>query len=181
MTVWSTNCWRWPSSIPLSSGRAKPPIWLPLPPMSPLYRAARPVARPDGGGDRRKGPGRGCRQRRHDRARHPQPGRERACPNTTRRSCRDRHRPRRDRARQRSRAGRAGAEREQIFRRFWRRDRRRPGSAGLGLSIVARIAEMHGATIEVADRPGGGAVFALAFPCVIEVGRQGEEAFATAL
>jgi signal transduction histidine kinase len=59
------------------------------------------------------------------------------------------------------------AEREQIFRRFWRRDRRRPGSAGLGLPIVARIAEMHGAAITVADRPGGGAVFALRFPTVV--------------
>jgi len=59
------------------------------------------------------------------------------------------------------------AEREQIFRRFWRRDRRRPGSAGLGLPIVARIAEMHGAAITIADRPGGGAVFALCFPAVI--------------
>jgi signal transduction histidine kinase len=59
------------------------------------------------------------------------------------------------------------AEHEQIFRRFWRRDRRRPGSAGLGLPIVARIAEMHGAAITVADRPGGGAVFALRFPTVL--------------
>ena len=59
------------------------------------------------------------------------------------------------------------ADREQIFRRFWRRDRGRPGSAGLGLSIVARIAEMHGATIGVADRPGGGAVFTLDFPHVV--------------
>jgi signal transduction histidine kinase len=59
------------------------------------------------------------------------------------------------------------AEREQIFRRFWRRDRRRPGSAGLGLPIVARIAEMHGAAVTVADRPGGGAVFALRFPTVL--------------
>jgi signal transduction histidine kinase len=59
------------------------------------------------------------------------------------------------------------AEREQIFRRFWRRDRRRPGSAGLGLPIVARIAEMHGAAVSVVDRPGGGAVFALRFPAVL--------------
>jgi len=56
------------------------------------------------------------------------------------------------------------AEREQIFRRFWRRDRRRQGSAGLGLSIVARIAERHGARVSVADRAGGGAVFTLAVP-----------------
>jgi signal transduction histidine kinase len=59
------------------------------------------------------------------------------------------------------------AEREQIFRRFWRHDRRRAGSAGLGLSIVARIAEVHGATVSVEDRVGGGAVFALRFPVVV--------------
>jgi signal transduction histidine kinase len=58
-------------------------------------------------------------------------------------------------------------ERERIFRRFWRRDRRRSGHAGLGLAIVARIAEMHGATVAVADRPGGGAIFSLRFPAVL--------------
>lgn len=58
-------------------------------------------------------------------------------------------------------------EREHIFRRFWRRDRRRPGSSGLGLSIVTGIAERHNATISVSDRPGGGAVFTLAFPVVL--------------
>ena len=36
-------------------------------------------------------------------------------------------------------------ERNLIFRRFWRRDRRKPGSTGLGLSIVQRIAELHSA------------------------------------
>jgi signal transduction histidine kinase len=61
------------------------------------------------------------------------------------------------------------ADREQIFRRFWRRDRRRQGSAGLGLSIVARIAERHGARVSVGDRSGGGAVFTLSFPLVIAV------------
>ena len=59
------------------------------------------------------------------------------------------------------------ADREQIFRRFWRRDRRRQGSAGLGLSIVARIAERHGAEVSVADRPGGGAAFTLSFPMLV--------------
>jgi signal transduction histidine kinase len=56
------------------------------------------------------------------------------------------------------------ADREHIFRRFWRRDRRRQGSAGLGLSIVSRIAEQHDARVQVADRAGGGAVFTLRFP-----------------
>jgi len=59
------------------------------------------------------------------------------------------------------------AERDHIFRRFWRRDRRRQGSSGLGLSIVSSIAERHNATVSVGDRPGGGAVFTLAFPTVL--------------
>jgi signal transduction histidine kinase len=59
------------------------------------------------------------------------------------------------------------AEREHIFRRFWRRDRRRQGSSGLGLSIVSRIAERHGGRVSVDDRPGGGAAFTLSFPSVV--------------
>ncbi len=58
-------------------------------------------------------------------------------------------------------------EREHIFDRFWRRDRRRSGHAGLGLAIVARIVEMHGASIAVEDRLGGGAVFTIRFPVVL--------------
>ncbi len=59
------------------------------------------------------------------------------------------------------------AEREHIFERFWRRDRRHGGNAGLGLAIVARIAEMHRAAVEVDERPGGGAVFAIRFAGVL--------------
>lgn len=54
-------------------------------------------------------------------------------------------------------------ERELVFQRFWRRDRRRSGSAGLGLSIVRRIVEAHQASIVVGDRPSGGAQFVLRF------------------
>ena len=54
-------------------------------------------------------------------------------------------------------------ERELIFQRFWRRDRRRTGNAGLGLSIVQRIADSHAATISVENRPTGGANFSLSF------------------
>ena len=59
-------------------------------------------------------------------------------------------------------------EREQIFQRFWRRDRRRTGSAGLGLAIVKRIAEMHEATVSVSDRAGGGSVFSIRFPAAVK-------------
>lgn len=58
-------------------------------------------------------------------------------------------------------------ERQHIFDRFWRRDRRRSGHAGLGLAIVARIVEMHGASVVIEDRPGGGAVFTIRFPAVL--------------
>jgi signal transduction histidine kinase len=54
-------------------------------------------------------------------------------------------------------------ERELIFQRFWRRDRRRTEGAGLGLSIVQRIADTHAATISVENRPTGGAKFSLRF------------------
>jgi signal transduction histidine kinase len=54
-------------------------------------------------------------------------------------------------------------DRELIFRRFWRRDRRRAGGAGLGLSIVQRIAGAHAAVVKVENRPTGGANFSLSF------------------
>ena len=54
-------------------------------------------------------------------------------------------------------------ERELIFQRFWRRDRRRAGGAGLGLSIVQRIADAHAAVLSVENRPTGGAQFSLSF------------------
>ncbi len=53
------------------------------------------------------------------------------------------------------------AERELIFQRFWRRDRRRPGSAGLGLSIVQRIVDAHGGKISVDNNSSGGANFTI--------------------
>jgi signal transduction histidine kinase len=54
-------------------------------------------------------------------------------------------------------------ERKLIFRRFWRRDRRKAGSTGLGLSIVQRIAELHSATVTVENRKPRGARFSLKF------------------
>jgi signal transduction histidine kinase len=59
--------------------------------------------------------------------------------------------------------GVAEEERKFIFQRFWRRDRRKAGSTGLGLSIVQRIAELHAATITVENRRPNGARFSLRF------------------
>ncbi len=53
-------------------------------------------------------------------------------------------------------------DRELIFERFRRADRRGIGS-GLGLSIVRGVAEAHGGHVSVEDAPGGGARFSLHF------------------
>jgi signal transduction histidine kinase len=59
----------------------------------------------------------------------------------------------------------AGLE-DRLFERFWQGRRKERsavrGGAGLGLSIVAQIAEQHGGRVSVEARPGGGAVFSLA-------------------
>jgi signal transduction histidine kinase len=49
-------------------------------------------------------------------------------------------------------------ERNLVFQRFWRGDRRRLGGAGLGLAIVKRIVEAHGGSIGISDAPAGGAM-----------------------
>jgi two-component system sensor histidine kinase MprB len=61
--------------------------------------------------------------------------------------------------------GIAPDDREKVFGRFYRADdaRPRPGS-GLGLSIVAQIAEAHGATVVLLPRPGGGTIARFALP-----------------
>lgn len=53
--------------------------------------------------------------------------------------------------------------RADIFKRFWRSDRRTSG-AGLGLAIVQRTMHAHGGTVTVEDADGGGAQFRLVFP-----------------
>lgn len=57
-------------------------------------------------------------------------------------------------------------EAARAFDRFFRADRSRarPGGAGLGLSIVAAVAEAHGGTATVAPTPGGGSTFAIRLP-----------------
>jgi signal transduction histidine kinase len=72
--------------------------------------------------------------------------------------------------------GIAEGERELIFRRFWRRDRTRCGSAGLGLSIVRRIVEAHAGTIDVANRASGGAMFSISLARVENFGQARKKA-----
>jgi two-component system OmpR family sensor kinase len=56
------------------------------------------------------------------------------------------------------------ADRERIFDRFWRGRAVSHHGAGLGLAIVAEIMKAHSGTIEVAENPGGGALFTMSFP-----------------
>lgn len=48
-----------------------------------------------------------------------------------------------------------------VLKRFWRGDRSRSDSSGLGLAIASRIAEAHGGCLEIDDAEGGGAVVRL--------------------
>ncbi len=59
------------------------------------------------------------------------------------------------------------AEIERMKEPFTRRDEARSGrsGAGLGLAIVARVAQMHGARLDLAPRAGGGLEASVAFPC----------------
>jgi two-component system sensor histidine kinase MprB len=62
-------------------------------------------------------------------------------------------------------SGVAPDDQERVFNRFYRADnaRTRPGS-GLGLSIVAQIAEAHDATVTILPRPGGGTIARFELP-----------------
>ena len=59
-------------------------------------------------------------------------------------------------------------EQEHIFDRFYRAAGARtlPGS-GLGLAIVRQVAEAHGGSVDVETAPGGGALFTLRLPSVV--------------
>ena len=61
--------------------------------------------------------------------------------------------------------GIAPEEREKIFERFYRSDAARSvQGTGLGLSMVKRIAELHGAAVSVDSEPGTGSDFCVFFP-----------------
>lgn len=56
------------------------------------------------------------------------------------------------------------AQKAQLFQRFTRGETGGRDGTGIGLAIVKSVAEAHGATVSVADRPGGGSVFSFLFP-----------------
>jgi signal transduction histidine kinase len=60
-------------------------------------------------------------------------------------------------------------DRERVFQRFWRRPGSPPGGHGLGLAIARSIAEHHGGTVQVVDRPGPGACLRLSLPATPSV------------
>ncbi|EIZ79600.1 integral membrane sensor signal transduction histidine kinase [Novosphingobium sp. Rr 2-17] len=62
------------------------------------------------------------------------------------------------------------ADREHIFERFWRGDRRASTGAGLGLGIVKRLVEAHGGTVTVEDVPGGGTLFQVELQSTSHIG-----------
>jgi two-component system sensor histidine kinase KdpD len=51
-----------------------------------------------------------------------------------------------------------------VFDKFYRGDRTSTGGLGLGLSIAKEFVKAHGGTIEVANRPEGGAMFTITLP-----------------
>jgi two-component system sensor histidine kinase TctE len=60
--------------------------------------------------------------------------------------------------------GIAPAERDAVFRRFYRGERGQAvEGTGLGLAIVREIARLHGATVVLGDTPGGGLTVSVCF------------------
>jgi two-component system OmpR family sensor kinase len=56
---------------------------------------------------------------------------------------------------------------DRVFERFYRADQSRArasGGVGLGLSIVAAVAEAHGGSVTARSEPGGGATFRIVIP-----------------
>ena len=59
-------------------------------------------------------------------------------------------------------AGNPPEDKARVFEPFWRGGQT-PGSAGLGLSIVKEMAELHGGSVTVDDNKPQGTVFRIKF------------------
>ena len=55
-------------------------------------------------------------------------------------------------------------DRARVFDRFWRASDAPAGGSGLGLAIAAWVVDRHAGSIQVSDRPGGGARFEVRLP-----------------
>jgi two-component system, OmpR family, sensor histidine kinase BaeS len=55
-------------------------------------------------------------------------------------------------------------ELDHIFDRFYRGRLARAGGSGIGLTVVRQLVEAHGGTVTAANRPSGGATFAVRLP-----------------
>ena len=55
---------------------------------------------------------------------------------------------------------------ERVFEKFFRASPNKTGGSGLGLAICRAIIEIHGGTIDAANRDSGGAVFRIQIPIV---------------
>ena len=55
---------------------------------------------------------------------------------------------------------------ERVFDIFYRTPESRPGGTGLGLAIVRGFIEAQGGGVTAANRPGGGALFAISIPAI---------------
>jgi signal transduction histidine kinase len=64
------------------------------------------------------------------------------------------------------------AERERVFDRFWRSDRRNSDGAGLGLGIVKRLVEAHRGKITIEEPPGGGVLFQITLAAPVRAADQ---------
>lgn len=66
------------------------------------------------------------------------------------------------------------ADRERLFRKFERgADTNARHGAGIGLAICRAVAQLHGGSIEVREREGGGAEFVAQMPCGADADRPG--------
>jgi len=65
--------------------------------------------------------------------------------------------------------GVASSQAEALTRRFWRADRTRSDTAGLGLSIVERIIAAHRGRLEIETKPGAGTCFTIRLPAEDEI------------